>query len=208
MRALFRILRTAIVRFLAGRMTIPAAELPRTAARVAVAIAGCCLFALQPASGQIQQTQQVISAIKAFFYGRAFIANQPADDGTYVDAVIVRGVNNYTVCGQTRVGQGTKLFDVAKLGAGAYMLSIDMTPQCLNPQNRYTLFINSVNATSVPNPGFTPNGGSSARTCMSRKWRWSQTDRATLQTKTRPWCTSTVPSGTREASCVPARRSP
>ena len=75
--------------------------------------------------------------------------------------MIVRGVNNYTVCGQTSVGQGTKLFDVAKLGAGAYMLPIDMTPQCLNPQNRYTLFINSVNATSVPNPGFTPNGGSS-----------------------------------------------
>ncbi len=99
-------------------------------------------------------------AIKPFFYGRASIAGLPADNGVFVDAVIVQGVNDYTVCGQTTVGANMTLFNSSSTGPGAYTLVIDTTkPECLNKKAQYTFFINSVRARAVTNPGFTVNGG-------------------------------------------------
>jgi len=102
----------------------------------------------------------VTGAIKPFFYGRASIAGLPADNGVFVDAVIVQGVNDYTVCGQTTVGANMTLFNSSSTGPGAYTLVIDTTkPECLNKKAQYTFFINSVRARAVTNPGFTVNGG-------------------------------------------------
>jgi hypothetical protein len=106
-----------------------------------------------------QSQPSATNAIKPFLYGQVSINGKPVDDGTHVDAVVVRGVDDYTVCGETTVGQSTAFMDTHTIGPGAYILPIDTSPRCLDPQVQYTLFVNQVNAGQLRNPGFTAAGG-------------------------------------------------
>lgn len=112
------------------------------------------------ATGARPVDAQTTNTIKPFFYGTAYIAGRPADDGVFVDVLVVRGANDYTVCGKGEVSR-TPLFDLGPgfSGPGRYITPIDTTPECIRPGTRYTIFVNEVWGGTAYNPGFSSRGG-------------------------------------------------
>lgn len=71
------------------------------------------------------------------FVGTVRIANQLADPGTVVDVVIFRNGHDPIVCGHGIV-------TTAPGSTPGYVVPLDETPRCLNPDNKYFFYVNGV----------------------------------------------------------------